>query len=264
MAQLSRVVFVGGARLLGSVQTRCIQIAEALGCDYVCVDGGPEAPRRGLPGRYDVVVLVKSPVPPEGFGSRCVVWDVIDEDVPEADHYLASTRAALAAAGIRRGTVIPHHHLNDGAPNRSNLKTPGWLGCECWYPDLNGLDHRTFFVDYAEAAAIRSMYRQIGIGLNLRRRGEDYERHIAINSGIKLINCLGFGIASVSEPEPAYLELGDGCTLFTTAETWPEDVARLQRDPLLRKTLRERGLRRARDFSLERVAALYRGFLEAL
>jgi hypothetical protein len=193
-----------------------------------------------------------------------VVWDVIDDVAPGADVYLASTNATLRAIGVTAGTVIPHHHLNDGPPNPADLTMPAWVGWSDWYPELEGLDHRTFFIDWADAAAVRAMYRQIGIGLNLRRRLERYEQHVAINSGIKLINCMGFGIPSVSEPEPAYVELGDGCTIFTTPETWTEDVARLQSDRRLRKKLRRRGLRRAKDFGLERVAKRYRRFLEAL
>ena len=82
---------------------------------------------------------------------------------------------------------------------------------------MGTLDHVAFFVDGAEANQIRQLYRRIGIGLNLRRRACGYEQHVASNSGIKLINCCGFGIASVSEPEPAYLEIGDGCTIFTSS-----------------------------------------------
>jgi hypothetical protein len=264
MAQLSRVLFVGGDRRLGSVQVRCVQVAEALGCDYVCLDGPAALPDESRLARYDVVVLVKPPVPPDAFDGRCVVWDVIDWAPARADVALASTKASLRAVGSGPGTVIPHHHLNDGPPNPAELTAPGWVGWSGWYPELAGLEHLTFFVDHEEAAAVRDVYRQIGIGLNLRRRREEYEQCIAINSGIKLINCMAFGIASVSEPEPAYVELGDGCTLFTTAATWQDDVARLQRDKRLRRKLRKRGLKRARDFSLERVAKRYRRFLEKL
>jgi hypothetical protein len=264
MAQLSRVLFVGGDRRLGSVQVRCVQIADALGCDYVCLDSPEALPAESQLARYDVVVLVKPPVPAEAFDGRLVVWDVIDWAPPRADVTLASTKASLRALGCGQGTVIPHHHLNDGPPNPLEPTVPGWVGWSGWYPELTGLEHRTFFVDDADSPALRDVYRQIGIGLNLRRRSEEYEQHVAINSGIKLINCMAFGIASVSEREPAYVELGEGCTLFTTAETWTDDVARLQRDQRLRKKLRKRGLKRASDFRLERVAKLYRRFLEKL
>ena len=43
--------------------------------------------------------------------------------------------SGLGRHSQRRVALIPHHHLNDGAPNASNLSTPGWLGWKTWYPE---------------------------------------------------------------------------------------------------------------------------------
>lgn len=264
MARLSRVIFIGGSRYFGSVQIRCIQVAEALGCDYLCIEGEVGMPSPSQLASYDIAVLVEPPVHVERFAGLVRVWDLIDERVPdEIDIVLGSTKFSLAAHSDKRTVLIPHHHLNNADPNPPDLQTPGWVGWREWYPAIE-VDHEVHYVDGADAAHVRRIYRTIGIGLNLRRRGKNYEQHVASNSGIKLINCFGFGIASVSEPEPAYVEIGDGCTLFTTLESAREDVLRLGRDSALRMRLRRAALARAGDFSLSRVAHLYRRFLERL
>jgi len=276
---LRQVVFLGGnGRRLASVQIRCLDIAGQLGCDYRVGDKFA----RQIPDKYSAFICVK---PDFGLQELVelrrrgkVIWDIIDTLPPEqdVDLYLASTRTSrhlFNAYG--RIVLIPHHHCNDSmAPNPSDLRRPAWIGARHWLPPLQGFEYDTYFADRWRRLQVMHAHRKIGIGLNFRSsRPANYpvgqqklghEFHVAINSGIKLINCLGYGTPSISANEPAYHEIGLDCTILSSVKKCAGWVRALQHDDALYLDLRKKCLRKAPRFHVSAIAKKYRKLLESL
>ncbi len=284
----SKVVFLGGdAARFASVQIRCVDLAQRLGCDFL-LDAGTAA---AIPDRYTVFVCVKPRLRAKELRQLArrgqVVWDIIDAFPPREDVavYVASnslTQELFDDYG--RVEVIPHHHCNfEGRPNPPDLRRPVWLGSRHWLPSLRGFAHDTHFIGGLTREDVVKIFRQTGIGLNLRGRKllraqaprpagklrwrrvrDQFDFHIAINSGIKLINCIGFGIPSISSDEPAYHEMGANCTIFSTLRDCPRWVRALQQDDDLYRELRRCCLRRARRFHIDGIAEKYRILFNSL
>jgi hypothetical protein len=257
---LSHVVFVGGDPKLGSVQIRCVQIAQALGCRFVV---GATSPR-DIPYGARAIVLVKSPIDTAAFpATTVVIRDIIDAAPRAADIYLASTQHALHKHRLH-GVVIPHHHAND-ASFVDDGDVAAWIGGIDWYPDrmLRGVRHVRAFTDGMSLVALRAAYRRAGILLNLRCVRHELPVHTEFTSGIKLINAIGFGLPSISPREPAYEELAPECTIFV-GQNWPDELYRLRRDADLRAKLRRACEARASEFNLHSIAARYRAMLMRL
>jgi hypothetical protein len=85
-----------------------------------------------------------------------------------------------------------------------------------------------------------------------------------INSGIKLINCIGFGIPSISNDEPAYHEIGEDCTLFTDLEHCADKVYQLQTDCQLYRAMRENCLHKASSFHISSIVCKYKALIKSL
>ncbi len=265
---LRQVIFLGGWGSSASVQIRCLQMAERLGCDYKL--GITRA--KAVPGRYSVFICVKPLLPKRELANLArrgkVVWDILDELPPRqyVDRYIVSTKFAKELLrDYGRMEVIPHWHCNtSGVPNPATNRKAGWIGHKHWHRVLADVNHDTYFTDGMTLKEIVQAHRNIGIGLNVRkpRRWRDF--HVAINSGIKLINCLGFGIPSVSAQEPAYLEFGKGCTIFTQPKHCAKWVHALQHDDNLYMELRRKCLLRAPKFHIDTIAEQYRKLLESL
>ena|SRR6185369_11010348 len=116
-----------------------------------------------------------------------------------------------------------------------------------------------------ERWAVTAAHRKFGIGLNLRRTGPEAQAHSRYSSGIKLINCLGFGIPSISNEEAGYTEIGDGCTLYCDDNRdCGRLVAKLQTDADLYEALSRNALARGQDYSIDRAVAKYRALLTSL
>jgi hypothetical protein len=268
--KLADVLFIGGRwPKFASVQIRCVDIATRLGCAY-CVN---VKSLEQIPTRFQAFICVKARLKPGDLTLLAkrgpVVWDTIDNGPTSPEsiaHYVVSTETARRATDRARPvSVIRHHHCNfDRTVNDPTLRRPAWIGNLQWYPQMPRIDHDMFNVLGRTQAEIASAYRGAGIGLNLRARAEGYERHALLNSGIKLINCIGFGIPSVSEPEPSYLELGQGCTLFTDLAGSAAAVEHLKRDDRDYLELSARCRDRAEYFHLDTVAAEYRKLIAAL
>ena len=288
----SKVLFLGGdATQFASVQIRCVDLARRLGCDLLLGTETADA----IPDRYAVFVCVKPRLPPNELRQLArrgrVVWDIIDAFPPREDVavYVASnslTQELFADYG--RVEVLPHHHCNfDGRPNPPANRRPVWLGSRHWLPRLRGFAHDTHFVNGLTREDVVRVFRQTGIGLNLRggtlfrhpetrpapaatraarrRRARDrFDFHIAINSGIKLINCIGFGVPSLSSDEPAYHEMGPDCTIFSNLRDCPKWVRALQHDDDLYRELRRRCLRKSRRFHIDAIAEKYKMLLNSL
>jgi len=159
-------------------------------------------------------------------------------------------------------------------PNPPHLRRPGWIGTSHWRPKLRG-----FECDYYDVAGLRredvvQAQRHVGIALNFRTdRPAIYHAkhqkllhsfHVAINSGIKLINCFSFGTPSISADEPAYHELGVGCTIISDVKKCARWVRELQNDDELYMNLRRHCLRRAAKYHLDAIAEKYRKLLRSL
>jgi len=91
-----------------------------------------------------------------------------------------------------------------------------------------------------------------------------FDIHLALNSGIKLINCIGFGIPSISSDEPAYHEFGEDCTIFSSIRGCAKWVRALQNDDDLYMDLRKKCLRQAKKFHIDTIAGQYKKLLESL
>jgi hypothetical protein len=280
---LRKVLFVGGdPRRNASVQIRCVDVAVRLGCDYHLGAGRA----REIPDRYAVFVCVKPYLFGREFAELAkrgkIIWDIIDQMPPSrrVALYLTSTEFArqLLQDYCGRMATIPHHHCNFGGTfNPSGLRDPGWIGYRHWRPLIPGLRFHGYAVDGMTREDVVEAHRKIGIGLNFRlapgaSRGRDspsdhgrnsLERHfknfhIAINSGIKLINCIGFGVPSISAVEPAYFEIGEKCTIFSPLRRCLHWVRALQSDRGLYQELRKNCRRSASRFHIDTIAEKYK------
>jgi hypothetical protein len=266
---IEKVLFIGGnLRNFASVQIRCQDIAPRLGCDSVFSVKNAEE----VPSRYSAFICVTACLKQEDIFKLAakgpVIWDVID--VPPPKHgvsvYLTSTeRAKQWFAAYGRVEVIPHHHCNfSGVPNPQDCRRPAWIGNLTWYPKLEGIDHDLYNVRTMTGNDVAQAYRRIGIGLNLRRNCRQSDFHVEINSGIKLINCIGFGIPSVSSDEPAYHEIGEDCTIFADINEYVKCVHQLQEDEELYYRFRKNCLQASSKFHISSILKKYCSLIESL
>lgn len=268
--ELKRVLFIGGPwPKFASVNIRCIEIATYLGCDYaVNIRSIHE-----LPAKYSCFICVKSRLPEADMEELCkrgcVIWDIIDYIPPNTTNihlYIASTQLIAEQVPASSAVeIIPHHHCNyDNAIRSSAELRPSWIGGKHWYPDLSRVDHRACFIEGWTNHQVAAAYLETGIGLNLRARTHDYARHIAMNSGLKLINCIGFGIPSISEKEQPYIEVGPDCTLFTDDLQYAELVVQLQNDDGLYDKIKKNCLAQSNRYHIREIAARYKKLISRL
>lgn len=281
----SEVLFVAGdVDRLASIKIRCREIAARLGCD--CHYNAKTVAE--VPAGYKGYVCVKPDFPRTsltGFARKgLVVWDILDDTPPTegVDAYIASTIfvRALFERRLRKPIeVIPHYHCNfTGQLNDGTRRIAAYVGSDHWYPLLDGVDHRKYFVHRWNREQLVNLYLEIGISINLRNLSIEGEKwvqtptditpvpvkHIMLNSGIKLINCLGFGIPSVSSVEPAYMEIAPECTIFTDQLTCREHLRELAENNELYTDMRARCISEARRFSVEAVVDRYRDLIRSL
>jgi hypothetical protein len=266
---MEKVLFVGGSALLPSVRMRCVDLAERLGCGYrTDIQSVKELPRG-----YQAFVLVKPALSAEELRRLAqvgpVIWDVIDRLPPVGSKLACCIVSSLTAERMVRPrwptVLLPHYHCNFSAvPNSPRNRRPAFVGSRQWLPLLPSLTYDFYDSSKMTRAQVFRAYRQVGIGLNLRVGVPGSELHVSINSGIKLINCLGFGLPSVSADEPAYREIAEDCTLFARAETCARQVRKLTLDNALYARLRSNCLRRAKDYHIDAIARRYRRFIASL
>lgn len=275
---LREVLFLGGRSRLASVQIRCVNVARELGCDYLL----NQHVAANIPDKYSAFVCVKTVLHPWELAELSrrgpVIWDIIDAPPPEQNIalYLASTKTAQNLfEDYGKVKVIPHYHCNlTGEPNAPDLRRPGWIGSDHWRPDLKGFDYDFYDVKGMVQDDVIRVHRLMGIGLNFRtkrptvfRKGCQqlgYKFHVAVNSGIKLINCLGFGIPSISDDEPAYEEIGPDCTIFSNLSKCARWVRELQNNDELYTYMRKQCLRQAPKYHFKTVVEKYRKLLTSL
>ncbi len=277
------VLFVAGnVERLASVKIRCREIATQLGCDCYYDAKDPLA----VPNRYKAYICVKPTFGAQGVDQlvdrAAVIWDILD-DAPPRDKvtaYIASTTSvARHFSELGQIEVIPHHHCNrERIPSLGDRDKVAYLGSAHWYPDSLAFAHERYHVETMTREDVVRAYRTIGISLNLRRISNDFDRfmrdpadvrpvvqnHILLNSGVKLINCLGFGIPSISSREPAYLEIAPECTAFTDLERCGLDLATLQSDPERLAGMRQQCLEAGEQYHLDKIVDRYRQFIATL
>jgi hypothetical protein len=264
------VIFVGGGwpRLI-SVRIRCVDIAEYLGCDFrVNVASAGE-----IPAQYKAFICVKTrlnEIELTRLAKRGpIIWDIIDRPpppVPCIGTFIASTKGVRDTFSSRgRIEIIHHYHCNfEADPNLLSGRHPAWIGLPHWLPQLDGFEYDVYDVSCMNRETVASAYRKTGIGLNLRAQKEDTDFHAAISSGIKLINCIGFAIPSISGPEPSYTELGRDCTLFSPNNDCSNLVHLLQNDDALYMQLRQNCIAAAPQFHIATIANKYRALIDSL
>jgi hypothetical protein len=269
--KIEEILFLGGPfPKFGSVGIRCLDIAKRLGCAFQLnirtFDDIKE------PHKYKAFVCVRTRLTPDDLAKLSktgfIIWDIIDSAPPEKDIqlYLASTNIVNRLyCHLGDIVTIPHHHCNfEGQLSAHGCDKLGWIGNLHWYPSLNGLPHGKYDVKGLSRYEIAELYRKIGLGLNIRTVCLDTDWHIKINSGIKLINCIGFGIPSISAIEPPYLEIGEGCTLFTSGSDLHSLVLELQSNHLLYEKLRNECIRRAKSYDITIIVQKYASLFGSL
>jgi hypothetical protein len=289
---LRKALFVGGNSVGdAAVKVRAVDIAARLGCDFKADISRAEQ----IPDQYSAFVCVRPELDPGELRKMAqrgiVIWDIVDAMPPRecVSIYLASTALAQELfQDYGRIEKIPHHHCNfEGTPNASILRRPVWLGTQGWLPRLRGFDHDMHFVGTMDREDVVGIFRKTGIGLNLRGvsglknhpvkaghfvRPREHRRlvrtilemHLVLTSGIKLINCIGFGIPSISTDEPAYREIGEEYTIFSSIKDCSKWVRALQSDHELYMAFRKKCLRKAKDFHIDTIALKYKTLLAAL
>jgi len=246
-----------------------VQIAEALGCDYVlnCKDLSV------VPRNKSVFICVKPNIAElhlQQLSMRgIVIWDIHDSPPPARYIYAyiaGSPQACREFRAVGNIHLIPHHHCNfSGVPNPPNMtRRPGWVGRPYWCPDLGNLDYDFYNSNIMSHREVVAAYRKIGISLNVRAPKEDAVFHARINPGVKLLNAVGFGIPSISTSEPAYKYYAPDCTVFAEPHECLEWVARLQKDGDLYMQLYSCAVKRASAFHITQVANLYLDLLKCL
>jgi len=266
---LDNILFIGGPARLASVQVRCVDIANKLGC-ATCID-----PRSSsdIPHGFSVYVCIKPRLGMEALEILAlrgkVVWDIIDEPPPgrHITTYIASTQTIKTLfQGLGNIELIRHHHCNVERrfPERTTIR-PGWIGYPKWAPDLSGLEYDIYDARTMSRLDVLAAHEKMGIGLNVRRATFQAHIHARLSSGIKLINCIGCGIPSISSEEPGYKEIGNGCTLFIKdLSECAEAVRELSSNTRLYDAIRARCLVDSEKFHLDNVVVHYRNLLEQL
>lgn len=268
--QAPRAVFLGGPARYASVQIRCRQVARALGVPALVDVRGLDA----VPSTAEVVVCVKPDLDARDLERlarrRRVLWDVHDEHpppLPEAVELVCSTEHArryLERAVGRSAHVIPHHHANlEGTPNPARPpRTVRWIGGPRWVPEDPPPGVEIVFSKGLDADGLRAAYRATDIAYNGRAQGPETPLHVALNPGLKALNAMGYGIPSISPPEPAYRELAAaGTILCRDRAAAAAALEELRTNPDEYHRWRRRAFDQGRRFHLERIAERYRRLL---
>lgn len=267
---LQKVLFIGGRSHFPSVRVRCVEVAKALGCDYITEADSFE----NIPQEKEIFICIKPLFKKEALEELqkrgIVIWDVHDNYCPRnfIDYYLVSSKGAYHKFKSYGSThIIPHHHCNfSGIPNPLRERgKPTWMGSPEWIPGELKIDFEIHDSKKMSTESVIDVYRNSTILLNIRSSisstSESVSEHIRINPGIKLINSIGFGVPSISNPEPAYFEIGSECTILAKDEETEEWVNRLQKDEDLYTKIRNNCILKSSDYSLSSIAKKYLDFL---
>jgi hypothetical protein len=208
------------------------------------------------------------------FGGK-LVWIPIDANLPAArpDLFLCCSKvqeSAIKELLTNAEThVIPHYHCNlSNNLNRDKImcgpEGGKWIGTNLWVPsDLPRGVEQVVVNSRWSHDQLERVYNQAYYLLNARKKRRGWEKHLRFNTGIKLINAMGFMKLSISEPEPALLEWGSDCSYFLEeGETLISAIWKLTLD--IRKQcdiLRNCKMRRD-DFSIENVARQFERLFE--
>ena len=255
-----------------------MDIASRLGCRHALSLKSLD----DIPRQYSIFVLVKSNIDQldlEKLQKRgIVIWDVIDALPPKwgVDIYLTSSlNSQKSFSSYGRVEMIRHHHCNSTLqPNELRNRNPVWIGGRHWCPHIPQLEFERHLVEGSSQEKIVQIMRTIGLCLNLRAERQHSSAqhpeklftdfHISINPGVKLINCIGFGIPSISGDEPAYREIDNDCTIFSTAADTAGWVGELQANDQLYNRLRNNCLKQSRDYHIDTIIKEYKKMFSSL
>jgi len=88
--------------------------------------------------------------------------------------------------------------------------------------------------------------------------------HLDLNSGVKLLNFMSYGVPSISDYEPAYLELAPECTIFSTLNDLPEISKELQGNNDLYNKIRNTCLQYRDKFHINNIIKEYKKLFDSL
>jgi hypothetical protein len=263
---LRRTIFIGGPEVRSSVKIRCIQIANHLGCD--CIYNNIDI--NHIPNHKNVFICVKAKLSDDDLSyltnKGIVIWDIHDTIPPLQfiDYYLTSSIGAYNEFfDIKTTFIIPHHHCNiNGLTNPIDMiRRPSWIGRPYWCPDFGLLDYDFYNTNYMSHYEIIDAYKKTGIGLNFRAKRSESDFHIKINPGVKLLNSIGFGIPSISEKEPSYINFGEDCTIFADINECQDIVEKLKNDDNLYRKIHINCLKLAPEYHISKIAPMYLNLL---
>jgi hypothetical protein len=267
--KLNRVAFLAGdSNRLASVKIRCLDIASFLGCDMLLNAKDPQM----VGSDYNIFICVKPSFNVEELDvlrkRGTVVWDVLDHDPPlgHVDVLITSTEYAKDVLNTSTPVVvIPHHHCNiEGIDCDPKANCVSWIGHKQWLP--NGIENELSvrLVDGCNREQVSNFYEESTICVNTRAKNSQTELHLSLNSGIKLINCIGFGIPSISDSEPAYREIDKYCTLFTNNGEYTELLEKLKTSPSLYNELRDNCLALSDTYHIKTICKRYRDLINSI
>jgi len=236
---MSNACFFAGLESFPSAQVRCHQPAELLGLPVY-------TKLSEIPKGMEFFITVKAGKFLKDLQKRGrVIWDVVDKIPPDnCDYYIAPTQHVAdyirKHIGNKKVFVIPQHHCNiDNLPFVDPSDIAVWIGSTIWHPGDLGFPYQRYDSPSMKLQNVQAIYSRSGIALNIRNKtAPDYHMHVQLNGGCKLVNCLGFGVPSISDPEPSYKEIAPNCTLFTGDKT-PKELFEELRDEKVYKELQE-------------------------
>lgn len=266
---LNNVIFITSANeSFGSVRLRCQMISKALGVDFFSTGKlNDKAIDAKLEGKNTFVLMKADFRLINKLKSKgTVIWDVVDETPPKDAHrYITSTSFAGEFFKLNNFNVIPHafNPLATIVPT-PEIKTAYWIGSLQWKPIIH-FNHVTINTDNISQQILHENYQKAGVLLNLRIDHPKALFHAQINSGIKLINAMGYGIPSItSSTEPWVKEIGENCTIISHKQNWKKDYELLVNDSAVYEQVKSNCLKVRDKYSLENIKEKYLSLFNSL
>lgn len=266
---LNKIVFITSVNeSFGSVRLRCHMISKALGVSFFSTARMQEKEIDAKLEDKNIFILMKADwrLVDKLKSKGTVIWDVIDNIPPaNADKYITSTSYAGEFLKLKNFHTIPHAFT----PFATIIPTPNvkngyWIGSLQWKPIIP-FNHVTINTDNISQQYLHENYKKAGVLLNLRADNLKALFHARINSGIKLINAIGYGIPSItSSTEPWVKEIGEDCTIISHKQNWAKDFSLLTSDNALYEQIKSNCLKIRDRYSLENIKGKYLNLFNSL
>jgi len=167
--------------------------------------------------------------------------------------------------------VMPYHHCNIDWLSSTPSSGLVYIGNKRWCPtseEVGGLDFERQYTDRVDSQSIIGFYLNAGILLNLRHDQESKANHIKWGTTVKLINSIGFGLASICGDEPAYMEInelaGGGCAAFVSTAGQVHTAAELLKSDTVRAEMQSKCLKASTLWHISNIIPEYLKFFSHL